>query len=263
MQRILIVVLLIVGGASAGLFYAWRQATQLPSWYAEQSTTQPIAAEPSPLNNAPNDTPNDVAIAPSPSNRSQTPASPQAVQSPQQQLEARVAEGLQKTSDRKNVTVQLGQRDLNHLLGAEIARKAKDSGFGSAVKGVNTTIQNGKIESGAVVNLAEIPLEQLPSSERDTLSKLVQSFPNLGNQQFYIGVEGKPIVKNGQVQWDDNTRVKLGNLSLTTAEIAERFGVPEAEVRRQIEMRLRLGELKVNDIEVVGDQAIIQGAADR
>jgi len=235
MKRFLVLGILAVLGSVGGvLFYFWQQATQLPEWYTNSSTGTAQAN----LND-----------------RAQ-------IQQQRAKLDDKIADRVEQASvEGRPVDLQLSGAEVNDLFTSELTRKTATK-LGSAVKGINTTIKEGRVESGAVVNLAEVPLEQLSQGERSTLTKVIAAFPDLKQRTVYVGIEGKPIVQNGQVRLDANTRLRLGDLSFTPEQIAQRLGVPENKVRQQIELELKLGRLKVSDLEWVDDRAVIRGMPD-
>ena len=252
MKRLLIIVSLALLGVGAVFFYYWRQATQLPSWYTADKTTGTTSQSSV-------DRPQTTRNTPSVSQPSTQPKTePLEVEQTQKNLNSKI-DRLQKPPSRQPVNVELNEKELTTLFTSEVARKAQTSQFAKAVKGVNTTIENGKVESGAVVNLGSIPPEQLGTHEQAVVSKLVAVFPELRDRSVYIGLEGKPTVRNGQVELADDTRIRLGNLSFTPAELSQRLGIPEAEIRQQINLQLQLGGVKVSDFELMGDRALVKG----
>lgn len=251
MKRLLLAVLLALFGVGAGLFYLWKQATQLPSWYTEEDTTETA-------NSA---TPDSAATSANQSKSKSPTQTSHHNRQVEKSIEKKIAEEVQQAPNRDRVNVQLDQTEVRHLFTSEMARKAESSKLGRAVKGVNTTVQDGKVESGAVVNLADVPMQQLPSHEQSVLAKMRAAFPEMTDRNLYIGIEGKPSVKNGQVKLDDDMRVRIGNLSFTPAELSQRLGIPEDQIRKQIGLQLQLGNLKVDNFELLGDRAVIRGAA--
>lgn len=218
----------VVVGVGLTAFHYWQQATRLPEWYGQESQTNRIVL-----------------------------GSPQ-VEQERANLDARIASSLQQASGGP-VDVQLTPQELNNLVASEISRHTAGSGLAQAVKGVNTTIQNGKVESGAVVNLAEVPKSSLSNRDRANLDRLLSAFPTLQDRSLYVGIEGKPAVQDGQLILDQNTRVKLGDLSFTLPEVAQRLGVSEQELQRQISLQLQTNGLKISDIELVGNSAVLRG----
>ena len=261
MKRLLIALILVVGGASVLLFYYWQRATQLPDWYREQSSeVQQPAANIGSSSVATNSVPTGSAkpdVATSEQSGSTTASSSQRSR---QTLATKIAQQAQQSPDRKSVKVELDQQEINDLFTSELTRKAQEKGLDKAVKGVNTTVQDGTVSSGAVVNLGELSVDQLPADQQRAIAKLVNTFPQLSQRKVYIGLEGRPTVKNGQVQLDDSTRIKLGDLSLTPAELADRLGVSEEQVRQQIELQLQVSGMTVNDVQWQGDRAVVSGS---
>lgn len=230
---------MVLGSVGGVLFYFWQQATQLPSWY---------------VNAAPASVTGETQLQGG--NQSQRQQQRQTLET---KLETKIADRVdQAIGSGQPANLQLDSTEVNSLLTSELTRTATAK-LGSAIKGVNTTIKNGTVESGAVVNLAEVPLDRLSAAERSTVTKMLTAFPSLSQRTIYIGIEGQPSVRDGQVRLDSNTRLRLGDLSFTPAEIAQRLGVSEDKVRQQLELQLKLGKLKVSDIELVGDRAVIRG----
>ncbi len=232
--------LFVVAIASGAFFYYyWRQVTKLPEWYVDQAPThqQTINLQ----DQAAIQTTKQELV-----NKIETDI--------QQQLASQSRDGLSKGQ----VEVKLNQQELNDLLVTSIAEKPGSSKLLAAAKGINTTIEDGKIESGVVVNTSEIPVETLGTSERTVLQKVLTTFPSLENRDVYIGIEGQPKLENGQLQFDDNTKIKVGNLSLTLAELSQRLGVPQEKIERQL--ALKLEGFDIRDLELVDNQVVVKGA---
>ena len=222
-----VLVLIIIGGTSL-LYYYWTQANKLPDWYTQQPPKK-----------------QDI-------NEDKTE-----IYQTRKNVEAKITAMTQQATVDKNVKLQLNENELNSLIAPEIAKKA-NSKFAKAVKAVRTNIKDGEIESGAIVNVSEISTAQLKAGEVAALTKVIKAFPALTNREIYIGIEGKPTVVNGELKLDENSKIKLGNLSFTTLELSQRLGISESKVRRMTE--LKLGSLKVNDIKLTDDKAVIQGS---
>lgn len=237
MKRMLIAVCLAVASVGAVAFYYWQQATQLPDWYG---SSQPDSVSQTGQADASLPLPGDLRTE---TTRSLVVDRPQ----PSSQPSALVTQPSKKASTLPQAPLQqptkteVQQKELTRLFTNEIARKAEGKKLGAALKGANTTIQNGNVESGAVVNFKDISLEHLPPAERDFVTKLVTAFPALGQQSFYIGIEGKPTIKNGQAQLANDVRIKLGKLSFTPAQLSERLDIPEEQIRQQIQLQVQLG----------------------
>lgn len=250
MKRLLIVVSLALASAAGVAAYYWQQATQLPAWYtASQSESSASLQEPtatSPTIAAEAGQPRSGQTATNPRSSAQSPATKQAG--------ANATDSSRLAAQKQPTKQQLRQSELTQLFTTEITRKAESKKLGSALKGANTTIKNGTVESGAVVNLSNLSPDQLPPEERAFFSKLMAAFPELSRQSFYVGVEGKPTVKNGQAQLQDDLRVKLGNLSFTPAQLSDRLGIPEDQIRQQLQLQVQLGNLKNKQSQLADDR---------
>ncbi len=233
MRRILTVLVLIGVGGSSLLYYYWTQANKIPDWY----TQQPIQKD---AENHDTDVKNEIY---------QT----------RKKVEAKITALTPQVANSKDVELQLDASELNSLIAPKIAEKASNK-LGKAVKAVKTNIKDGRLESGAIVNISEIPTAQLKAGDMAALTKVIKAFPALENREIYIGIEGKPTVGDGQLKLDENSRIKLGDLSFTTSEISQRLGIPESRVKRLTDLKLKLGGLKVDDIKLTGDNALIKGS---
>ncbi len=254
MKRMLIAACLAVASVGAVAFYYWQQATQLPDWYGSSqpdslSQTSQADASTSP----PNDFITDTNQSPEP-DRPQPNSQPSVSITQPSKKVGTVPQTPPKQPTQAPTKTEVQQKELTRLFTNEITRKAEDKKLGAAVKGANTTIQNGNVESGAVVNFKDISLDQLPPAERDFVTKLVTAFPALGQQSFYIGIEGKPTIKDGQAQLNDDVRIKLGKLSFTPAQLSQRLDIPEEQIRQQIQLQVQLGNFTADQVPTAGDR---------
>jgi hypothetical protein len=237
MRKQLFIGFCVVLGAIAGVtIFFWQRATQLPTWY----TAKPASESTS---NLPN---------------------PRQVEQPartttRQDVTTKINSAVQQASTGAPVKVELDQQEVNNLVTSALDQAAKQSPITKAIEQANTTIQNGRIETGAVINLNRVTAEQLSTQEREALTKVLKTFPAVGDRPFYVGIEGKPRIENGQVVLDESTRIRLGDLRFTLIEVAERLGIPPETLQERI--RLQLGDMQVNGVEMVGDRLVIHGHA--
>lgn len=223
MKRLFWAIAILIGLASGILFYLWQQATATPSWYRNPAGIR--------LND------------------------PAAVQQAKDLVTAKMA----KAKPQANGTheLYLTDKDVNAIAITGIGTLAKHTPLTAAIESVNSTIQDGRIESGAVINLADVSLSSLNPTERNLVSQLKAQFPGLVNREIYVGIEGRPIVQNGQLQFDDSLRIKIGNLSLTAADAAQRLGLSEATLQKVLHQEL--GTLQIEDVQVIDDQVRLRG----
>lgn len=154
--------------------------------------------------------------------------------------------------------VVISADELNQMVTEAIAQQPYTKPLLNVAKGVNTSIENGRIESGVVMNLADVPLEALPAEGQQAVEKLTQTFPFLANRDVYLGVEGSPKIVDGALSLED-THIKLGQLRLPVASIASQLGLSQTDIEEQIEAALSQQGLTPNDIQIVDGQLVISG----
>lgn len=154
--------------------------------------------------------------------------------------------------------VVISADELNQMVTEAIAQQPYTAPLLDVAKGVNTSIKDGRIESGMVMNLADVPLEALPVEGQQAVEKLTRTFPFLANRDVYLGVEGSPKIVNGALSLED-THVKLGQLRLPVANIASQLGLSQTDIEAQIEAALSQQGLTPDDIQIVDGQLVITG----
>lgn len=231
----------LVGGA-----YAWHEATQLPDWYRQSETK------------VSNETMQSI-----------TPLQQQTVEAQayrtqlQQQLTAAAASSADGVTNPNTVStpapanVKLSASEMNHLVVSELTTNASTKPYLPAIKGVDTEITSGQLKSGAVVNLSDLPLDQLPASQKKMVDQLVQTFPQVADRDIYVALRGQPKLVNGQIQLQEGAQVQIGNLNIGLKTLAQRLGVSEAALEQQL--TLHLGDLQVQNIQLQDDQAVLEG----
>lgn len=258
MKQIGLVFLLLASGAIVGIYYLWQEATKLPDWYGKtssppsaasvQQTTATIQqriqaqarqSEPSQLNQA--------AVA----------SSVPSAKAPSAKVPSAKAPSAKVPSS--NVEVQVDQAELNDLLAAKIAPPNQSNPLSKSVKGFQTKVENETLKTGAIVDIKELQASNLGSQDQALVSKITEHFPALANQQIYIGIVGQPTVKDGQLHFDENTKIQLGNLSLTMKEISDRFGIPPEQLQEKLRLKLQLQGLDVKDIQFQDGKATLRG----
>lgn len=205
----------------AGLGYAAMQTSALPDWYSQ--TNSPAAAHAS----------------------------------------ADHDPGTSDTYDSSSATVSDGKTTvipasrLNQMVTDAMASQPYTAPILDAAKGVNTSIKNGRIESGAVINLADLPLAALPAEGQQAVEQLTHNLPFLANRDVYLGIEGSPKVVDGAISLDD-THIKLGQLSLPIAKVASQLGLSQSDIEQQIDALLSQQGVRPSDVKVVDGQLVIE-----
>lgn len=148
--------------------------------------------------------------------------------------------------------------ELNQMVTDAIASQSYTAPILDAAQNINTAIKKGRIESGAVINLANLPLEALPAEGKQAVEQLTQTFPFLANRDVYVGIEGKPKIVDGALSLDD-THIKLGQLKLPVGSVAKQLGLSQNDIEQQINNLLSQQGLTPNDVKIVDGQLVIEG----
>ncbi len=232
----------IVGGAIAIGVYSWRQATYLPDWYVSDAVAS------------------DTRVADSDSPRETIER--KIIREVEYQ---RVEQSTGSQPQTEEFTVSLDQQDVNDLFVSAIAQRSEGKALLQSAKGVQATIKEDTVEFGAVVNPRNLSLENLNPNQKKTVNQVIQSLPGMSNRDIYVGIEGDFQIQQGQLQLDENAKVKLGNVTLSLQEVAQRMGISPEELAKQLNLNLdsQLQDLNISDVEVRDYEALIKGSFPR
>ncbi len=220
----------VVLGVLGGPLFAWHQATQLPEWYENPT----IAGNVLDLND-----------------RASLQQAEQTVETKLEQV---------KSTPSGSTEVELNEADVNAILAAKVASIADAQNLSTGVKQIKTSVENGKIESGAIVNLADLPEGALSQQQQNIVTKLIEAFPALAKRDVYVGIEGTPTVENGQLNLA-GTQLRIGNLRFSMADVASQLGVSEETLNEELIRRIAPQQVGIQDVELVGDRIRIRGTA--
>ncbi|MEM8603075.1 MAG: hypothetical protein AAGF24_04495 [Cyanobacteria bacterium P01_H01_bin.121] len=252
---IILALLLAAGGAA---YYLWSQLTQLPDWYS-QPTSQLESATTSSSQNG-----TQVFEPSSPAN---LVAAEAAYEELQQRFDTQLAQPEINTTTGatppqnpdiapaisspplQNVELEVDAGDINSVVITTLAARPEGEQLLAASSGLNTVISPTAIETGIVLNTSNVDLQALSSRQRSVMQQALETFPALRNRDVYVAVEGKPFVQNGQLQFDASTRFKIGDLSLTIADVSERLGIAPTTVTDQLQLQLDAVDLETIQLE--------------
>ncbi|MBW4678983.1 MAG: hypothetical protein KME19_02570 [Microcoleus vaginatus WJT46-NPBG5] len=262
MKKVSLIILSLSIGVAGIVYYQWQQFTNLPEWYTHQAQASPNLINfknPEEVKEAKTQLEGkiDAYLA---SQESQPALEEPKNDSPFNTQPIVGSASAGKTFDPDSVALNLDATEFNTLVVSNLVENARSSPLLESAKGFKTTIKNGAIEAGVVLNISQIPTEQLAADERTAFNKAIQTFPFMENRQVYLALEGKPSLEQGTLKFDDSTKVKVGNLSMTLSELSQKLGIPKEQLKQKINLELSLGRLKINDIKFEGDRALIRGA---
>ena len=232
-------------GTISGVYYFWHQLTQLPEWYTQGQNNSRTYAQIQ-KSGAAVEEKIEAKIQSS-------PAFPNTIIAPNSPT-------IQPSSSTKNVQVALNSQELNDLLVTKITEKSGGQPLPTSVKGFHTSVKDDVLKTGAVVDVKELKNSGLGSQQQALLTEITQKIP-MNDRKVYIGVEGKPEIQNGKLQFNENAKIQVGNMSFTIAEVASRLGVPPEKVQDQLNLELKLRGLTVKDIDFQDGNAVLHGSA--
>jgi hypothetical protein len=235
MKKILFkLVLLGLIGAVGGVYYIWQEATQVPEEYTE-------------------------AVANTNTSTPDLPLQPSQITQQATASKNKIEQPIVQAKSGQKVAVKLTDRDLTNITVANLAASQLNKQIPSGVSGVNTSIKDGKIRTGALVNIDRLARDSQPGSQTAALTKLTEKLPFLKDRDVYIGIVGKPIVKDGRITLGNDTQIKIGKVTFTVAQLAQNLGVSEEKIQTAIELKLQQQNLKVDRINLDNNEFSIDG----
>ena len=239
-KKLLIGVIFLGAGAVGLAYYFWTQATALPSWFQGQSSDPQSFVQ----------TPQQ-----SPPSTDSTPAIATTKETIQQKVETAIQDrGISQMPE--DVAVSLNAQDFNQLVQAEISSQLQSRKIAPLLPNIQTNLENNNLELGTVINPAKLKTLDLPRKQQAMVERVVSKFPQLKDQDIYIGIEGQPKLENGQLTLPNNSQVRIGNLTFTLSEVAQKLGVDPT--RLQQSLNLNIDELNLQDLQFKENEVILK-----
>lgn len=219
---IAVAIVALIGAGVA--YYMFRQATALPEWYeAELALESEPVDEDAPMGWEPIE---GAELEPVPE-ESQPTETPRSGGAPDKGA-------APKSAPRKRSATKRGPRVMRGF-----HRRRATKGKKTAVKASRATYDNGKLEAGVVLDLSRVPKENLTPRDKRLYERAVEGFPGLTKRDVYVGIEDRPVSKDGVLQLGDSPKVRVGNLRYSLSSAAAKLGMSEATLRRDFDNELR------------------------
>ncbi|MEB3308646.1 MAG: hypothetical protein VKJ02_00265 [Snowella sp.] len=229
----------LLGLGSVGLaYYFWTQATSLPTWYQEQSSHT-----------------NDSLNSTQSSSSSESTGIKARIQ---QQIQTEIQQGSVQPNEAVSVTLK--SQEFNQLVQSELSQQLRSRKLSNLAPQIQSNIENNQLEIGTVINPQKLEAVNLPRHQQAIINRVVTSFPQLKNQEIYIGITGQPKFENGQLILPNDSKVRVGNLNFTLPEISKRLGVSPQRLQQSLnlnidQLNLRALQLKENEVTLTVDPA--------
>lgn len=157
------------------------------------------------------------------------------------------------------VSVTLDEPQLNQLIDEAIRSQPQAAQLLINAESLQTTLTENLIETGAILNLSELPRENLSAEIQTGLDQLVSAAPMLANRDIYIGLLARPQVRSGQITLDQDLSLKLGQFTLPMNEVGAQMGFSMKSVEQHLNDILNQQGLSLETIEILDNQLVITG----
>ena len=243
----LLIGLMVFSAVAGGSFaYGWYSVTKGSS----ASQTERTAAAETP---AERDSPSTIG-SPASTAESQSPSLNQAPNglSINQELSNSVGENGQ-------INLTLDELQLSQLVNDALLNQPQAAQLLANAQSLQTLLKGDRIETGAVLNLAELPRDGLSDELQAGLDQLIQAAPMLTNRDIYIGVSARPQVQDGQISLNQDLGLRVGQFTLPLADVAQQLGFSTDEIEQRLNNLLNQQGLTLENIEILNEQLVITG----
>ena len=210
-------VLLVVGAVVAFLLY--RQVTALPDW-AAQEVAQQEAVDP------------DAPVQWEAESEGETPLPPEIAEAlpPEPAVTVQPAPGQAVATPAPTHSRRFVLRGFH--------RRGKGAGK-EAVRASKAVLEDGRLEAGVVLDLSRLEHTQMSESDRGLYEGALQAFPPLRQRNVYVGVETRPVRKDGVLQLGKTAKLRVGSIRYDLAAAAGKLGMSEAALRKALDENMR------------------------
>lgn len=172
-----------------------------------------------------------------------------------------IAEQLSSLTDENGqIAVALDELQLNQLVNEALLNQPQVAQIFAHARSLSTHLDRDRIETGAVLNLSDIPLDVLPVELQTALTQLTSAAPMLAERDIYIGIIARPQVQDGKIHLDQDLQLKLGQFTLPVADAAGHLGLSTRDLEQRLNGLLDQQGFTLDAIEILDEQLVITGA---
>ena len=117
-------------------------------------------------------------------------------------------------------------------------RRGKGAGK-EAVRASKAVLEDGRLEAGVVLDLSRIEDAEMSDSDRGLYEGALQAFPPLRQKNVYVGVETRPVRKDGVLQLGKTAKLRIGSIRYDLGAAAGKLGMSEAALRKALNRNMR------------------------
>ena len=93
--------------------------------------------------------------------------------------------------------------------------------------------------AGVVLDLSRIEDAKMSDADRGLYEGALQAFPPLRKKNVYVGVETRPIRKDGVLQLGKTAKLRVGSIRYDLGSAARKLGMTEAGLRKALNEHMR------------------------
>ncbi|MGD1856977.1 MAG: hypothetical protein ACFB2W_22310 [Leptolyngbyaceae cyanobacterium] len=174
-------------------------------------------------------------------------------------ISAQQAISQQLSGSNDQVSLTLDESQLNQLVSDALLSQPQSAQILANASSFQTKLRRDRVETGTVLNLAELPREDLSADISDSIDQLINAAPMLANRDIYVGLVARPQVQDGQIDLSQDVNIKLGQFTFPLADVAEQMGFSTDAIEQRLNTLLSQQGLILETVEVLDNQLIIKG----
>lgn len=216
-------IVLVVGAVV--MFVLYRQVTALPDW-AEDEVAEQEAMDP------------DAPVVWEAEGESDEPLPPEVAEALPPEPVAQPELAPPPTPPDASAEPTPPKKKAKRYVLKGFHRRGKGAGK-KAVRASKAVLENGRLEAGVVLDLSRIKDAKMSDTDRGLYEGALEAFPPLRKKNVYVGVETRPVRKDGVLQLGSRAKLRVGNVRYDLGSAASKLGMSEAGLRKALNKNLR------------------------
>lgn len=221
-KKILIFLAITAIAGGGVVYYFWHRATQIPNWIEPK-----------------------ISVAPNPPN-------PKPEKSLQEKIRQEVVNNPNSPNSQEPVNVTVTRAELGQALNDKVGQQFKNV---ESLPPLQAQIREKTVEVGTVVDPEMLKNAQLSPGQTKILERVLPLLPSQ-KQPFYVGIEGQPQISQGQLLLKEDSRIKIGDLSFSMAEVSQRLKIPPEKLNELLQMNIE--QLNLQDLQLQNGEILLK-----
>lgn len=152
----------------------------------------------------------------------------------------------------KNKSSIVSENELNNFILEKINEKIPESSD-KVIKALRSEIYPDKVVIESVINLDEIPFNNLSPNYQNAVKKFLSSFPQKSRQNFYLKISGKPNRTDNGIELDENAKIQLGKMEYSVKTV-----IKQISENRQVNTSIPFNELPFKNFRLEEGKIILE-----